>query len=214
MHQRIRESHSRDLPFLQEMLHEAVFWRAGADMPSLTEGLAYPDVAKSLEDWGDRDGDTGVVATVDSTPVGASWCRLWTDDDHIRGFVDEATPVLVIGVHRDHLNLVLNVSLRREGCSPSCTDLHCPTLRLYQHPRVRAITLGSEVGKGSWKRTVQVILAVLRVLPPDMSAVVFATRRGCAIDALASICAATSVYFLLDELQSSLAVIGRIAWIE
>ncbi len=84
------------------MLHEAVFWRAGADMPSLTEGLAHPEVERSLEDWGERAGDTGVVATVGSTPVGASWYRLWTDDNHIRGFVDETTPVLVIGVRRDH----------------------------------------------------------------------------------------------------------------
>ena len=120
-----------------------------------------------------------------------------------------------IGVHRDHLNLVLNVSLRREGCSPSwTTDLHCPTLRFYQHPRVRAITLGCEFGKGPWERIVQVILAVLRVLPPDMSAVVFAAGWRCAVDALALVSATTSVYFLLDELQSSLAVIGRIAWIE
>ena len=120
-----------------------------------------------------------------------------------------------IGVHRDHLNLVLNVSLRRKGCSPSwTTGLHCPTLRFYQHPRVRAITLGCEFGKGPWERTVQVILAVLRVLPPDMSTVVFATGWGCAVDALASIRAATSVYFLLDELQSSFAVISRVAWIE
>ena len=120
-----------------------------------------------------------------------------------------------IGVHRDHLNPVLNVSLRCEGCSPSwTTELHCPTLRFYQHPRVRAITLGCEFGKGPWERTVQVILAVLRVLPPDMSAVVFATIRGRAVDALASIRAASRVFFLLDELHSSLAVISRVAWIE
>mgnify|MGYP000222885505 CR=1 FL=1 len=63
--QRLREAQPRDLPFLREMLHEAVFWRAGADMPSLTEGLAYPEVERSLENWGKRVGDTGVVATVD-----------------------------------------------------------------------------------------------------------------------------------------------------
>ena len=85
-----------------------------------------------------------------------------------------------IGVHRDHLNLVLNVSLRREGCSPRwTTGLHCSTLGLDQHPRVRAITLGCEFGKGPRERTIQVILAVLRVLPPNISAVVFATRRYC-----------------------------------
>jgi len=47
-----------------------------------------------------------------------------------------------------------------------------------------------------------------------MSTVVFAARWRCAVDALAFVRAASSVYFLLDKLQSSLAVIGRVAWIE
>jgi len=47
-----------------------------------------------------------------------------------------------------------------------------------------------------------------------MSTVVSAARRRCAVDALAFVRAASSVHFLLDELQSCLAVIGRISWIE
>ena len=84
------------------MLYEAVFWRAGANGPSFEEGLAYPEVSQALTDWGERDGDIAVVATVDSIPVGAAWLRFWTDSNFINGYVDEATPVLVIGVHRDY----------------------------------------------------------------------------------------------------------------
>jgi ribosomal protein S18 acetylase RimI-like enzyme len=84
------------------MLYEAVFWRAGANKPSFEEGLAYPDVSKSLADWGKRDGDKAVVASINSVPVGASWYRFWTDDSFIRGYIDETTPVLVIGVRRDY----------------------------------------------------------------------------------------------------------------
>jgi len=80
------------------MLYEAVFWRATADRPSFEEGLAYPDVRKALADWGKREGDTAVVAVVDSTPAGAAWYRFWKEEDLVRGYVDEATPVLVIGV--------------------------------------------------------------------------------------------------------------------
>jgi ribosomal protein S18 acetylase RimI-like enzyme len=98
----LRESQDSDLPFLRKMLYEAVFWRAGVDKPSFEQGLAYPDVSKSLADWGRREGDTAVVATVDSRPIGASWYRFWTDDNFIRGFIDETIPVLVIGVHRDY----------------------------------------------------------------------------------------------------------------
>lgn len=98
----LRESEDADLPFMQKMLYEAVFWRRGIGTPSLEEGLAYPDVSKALADWGNRDGDVSVIATVHSTPVGAAWYRYWTNDNFIRGYVDEKAPVLVIGVHRDY----------------------------------------------------------------------------------------------------------------
>ena len=98
----LRESRRADLPFLQEMLYEAVFWRAGANRPSLQEGLAYPEVRKALADWGERDGDIAVVATVDAAPIGASWLRFWTDDNFEIGYIDETIPVLAIGVHRDY----------------------------------------------------------------------------------------------------------------
>jgi ribosomal protein S18 acetylase RimI-like enzyme len=98
----LRESQPSDVPFLKEMLYEAVFWRATANRPSFEEGLAYPDVRKSLAGWGERDGDVGVVATMDSIPVGAAWFRFWTDDNFTRGYVDESTPVLVIAVHGDY----------------------------------------------------------------------------------------------------------------
>jgi ribosomal protein S18 acetylase RimI-like enzyme len=84
------------------MLYEAVFWRASVNKPSFEEGFAYPEVRKSLADWGERDGDIAVVATANAIPVGAAWFRFWTDDDFINGYVDESTPVLVIAVHRDY----------------------------------------------------------------------------------------------------------------
>jgi ribosomal protein S18 acetylase RimI-like enzyme len=98
----LRPSQPSDLPFLREMLYEAVFWRAGANTPSFEEGLAYPEVRKELADWGERHGDVAVVATIESIPVGAAWVRFWRNVDGVRGFVDEHTPVLVIGVHRDY----------------------------------------------------------------------------------------------------------------
>lgn len=98
----LRKSQHSDFPFLREMLYEAVFWRATVNKPSFEEGLAYPDVSKSLADWGERNGDTAVVATLNSIPIGAAWLRYWTDDNFINGYLDEHTPVLVIGVHRDY----------------------------------------------------------------------------------------------------------------
>jgi len=96
----LRKSRPSDFPFLRNILYEAVFWRASPDRPSLEEGLAYPEVEKALAGWGERDGDIAVVATVDSTPAGACWFRYWADDNHVIGYVEENTPVLVIGVLR------------------------------------------------------------------------------------------------------------------
>ncbi|MBN2469894.1 MAG: GNAT family N-acetyltransferase [Anaerolineae bacterium] len=98
----LREAQPADLPFLREMLYEAVFWRARDDRPSFEEGLAYPEVGKVLADWGERDGDTAVIAAIDSIPIGAAWYRFWTDDNPIRGYANAVTPVVVIGVHSDY----------------------------------------------------------------------------------------------------------------
>jgi ribosomal protein S18 acetylase RimI-like enzyme len=98
----LRESQHSDIPFLKKMLYEAVFWRASVNKPSFEEGLAYPGVSNALTDWGERDGDTAVVATIDSVPVGAAWYRFWNDSNSTNGYIDENTPVLAIAVHRDY----------------------------------------------------------------------------------------------------------------
>ena len=84
------------------MLYEAVFWRPAANKPTFEEGLAYPEVSRALADWGEREDDTAVIATIDAVPAGAAWYRFYTGDNFINGYIDETTPVLVIAVHRDH----------------------------------------------------------------------------------------------------------------
>jgi ribosomal-protein-alanine N-acetyltransferase len=107
----LKESQPSDLPFLREMLYEAVFWRASANKPSFEAGLAFPDVRKSMADWGERAGDTAVVAITDATPIGAAWYRFWTDDHFINGYIDETTPILGIGVHRDYRHQGVGTSM-------------------------------------------------------------------------------------------------------
>jgi hypothetical protein len=52
MNLQLRKLEPSDLPFLRQMLYEAVFWRESANRPSFEEGLAYPEVSKALADWG------------------------------------------------------------------------------------------------------------------------------------------------------------------
>jgi ribosomal protein S18 acetylase RimI-like enzyme len=84
------------------MLYEAVFWRVHEGRPSFEEALAYPEVSKALIHWGDRPGDTGVIAVVDALPVGAAWFRYWEEADSVNGYVSDRTPIVVIGVHQDY----------------------------------------------------------------------------------------------------------------
>ena len=102
MNLQLRKSQQADLPFLRAMLYEAVFWRESANRPTYEIGLAFPEVSKALADWGKREGDTAVIAEINSIPVGAAWIRYWTADNPIRGYLQEDTPVLVIGVHADY----------------------------------------------------------------------------------------------------------------
>lgn len=60
----LREWQPADIPCMRQMLYEAVFWRAGDHGPSLEEGLADPEVSKSLADWGKG---AGVVSTFASS---------------------------------------------------------------------------------------------------------------------------------------------------
>jgi ribosomal protein S18 acetylase RimI-like enzyme len=98
---RLREAQRADLPFMYEMLYEGVFWRESRSSPSFEEGLALPEVKRELAHWGERDGDTAVIAILGSVPVGAAWYRFWPGAES-PGYVDERTPVLAIAVHRDH----------------------------------------------------------------------------------------------------------------
>ena len=98
----LRGSQPSDFTFLRKMLYEAVFWGVGVNKPSFEEGLAYPDVSNALADWGKRDGDTAVVAAINSIPIGAAWYRFWTDNNFTNGYIDEDIPVLAIGVHGDY----------------------------------------------------------------------------------------------------------------
>lgn len=92
----LRPATTADLPFLQAMLFEAFFWRAGP-RPTLAEFSTHPEFKKLLRGWG-REGDRAVMAELGGKQAGAAWYRLWTDGEHTYGYVDSATPELGIGV--------------------------------------------------------------------------------------------------------------------
>ena len=98
----IRPAGENDLTFLREMLYEAVCWRGDLDQLGLEAGLAPPELAKILENWGHRAGDAGKIAVLDSgQPIGAAWYRFWSENNHSYGYIAEDIPELGIGVAKD-----------------------------------------------------------------------------------------------------------------
>ena len=97
----IRELGQSELPFLQEMLYEALMWQPEAKRPPLDLILAHEQVMRYHDGWG-REGDVALVAEDSGRPVGCVWYRLFTQDDHGHGYVDDQTPELAIAVARGH----------------------------------------------------------------------------------------------------------------
>ena len=93
----IRDLRDDELGFLREMLYAALDWRPDLELPPAELVLEHPQVVVFHEGWG-RPGDTALVAEDDGRRVGLVWYRLFTEESHGEGFVDEETPELAIAV--------------------------------------------------------------------------------------------------------------------
>jgi GNAT superfamily N-acetyltransferase len=99
----IRELTAADVPFLRQMLCDALFWsRRRRRLRWLGRlVLRLEIVAIYHRGWG-RAGDTGFVAENNGRPTGAVWYRFFTEEEHGDGYVDPQTPELAIAVVESH----------------------------------------------------------------------------------------------------------------
>ncbi len=94
----VRAVQAEDLPFLWDMLWEAVAVSASMRAAGKEAALALPQNNKYLDGWG-RTGDTGVVALdTDNQHLGAAWYRLFPPEANSYGFVAPHVPEITIGV--------------------------------------------------------------------------------------------------------------------
>jgi ribosomal-protein-alanine N-acetyltransferase len=92
----VRAGAKDDLPFLWEMLYEAIFVPPGAERPD-REILTLPSIAQYLDGFG-RPGDQALVAVRHGVPVGAAWYRIFTRDRPGYGYVADDVPELSLAV--------------------------------------------------------------------------------------------------------------------
>jgi ribosomal protein S18 acetylase RimI-like enzyme len=90
-----------DVGVVRSALYIAISWTGNPEIPPFDEAMKHPDVACYHRDWG-RSGDVVIKAFAGDAVAGATFARLFTDDDHGHGYVDESTPELGIGVHADY----------------------------------------------------------------------------------------------------------------
>lgn len=118
---------------VQWVLYTALAWNDDPNIPDIEAAMAHPEVGLYHVGWGRR-GDVALAATLDGELVGAAFARLFMEEAHGYGFVDEETPELGVGVARKHrgqgIGRLLICSLadlaRREGHSRLSLSVNNP----------------------------------------------------------------------------------------
>ena len=96
----LRGAAADDVEQIRWALFTALAWNPERQLPPVEVTLAHPEAVRYHEGWG-RHGDLGVIAEQDRELVGVAYCRLFTQDDHGHGYVDEETPELAVAVRED-----------------------------------------------------------------------------------------------------------------
>jgi GNAT superfamily N-acetyltransferase/DNA-binding transcriptional ArsR family regulator len=97
----VRAIRADEVGHLQQVLYDAVSWDPDRVLPAYEIVVNHPQLLPYHQGWG-RHGDHGVVAELDGEVVGAAFFRLFTEDDHGHGFIDDSTPELAIAVWDGH----------------------------------------------------------------------------------------------------------------
>jgi GNAT superfamily N-acetyltransferase len=109
----LRPAGPGDVKHVRWALFEAVSWNPERVLPPYEETIEHPELARYHRGWG-RHGDLGVIAVDGDEVVGVAICRLFTDEDHGHGYVDESTPEVTVAVAESHRRSGLGTRLVEE----------------------------------------------------------------------------------------------------
>jgi ribosomal protein S18 acetylase RimI-like enzyme len=146
----IREAGPDDLEHIRWALYTALAWNPERQLPPLDFTLKHPEAARYHRGWG-RSGDLGVIATVDGEVVGVAYCRLFTEEDHGHGYVDDETPELAVAVREESRGRGVGAALMAELAKVAAAagfarlslsvDTDNPARRLYERLGYREISV-------------------------------------------------------------------------
>ena len=145
----IRPLAPEDVEHVKWALFEAVAWNPERVLPPFELTIEHPELARYHRGWG-RPGDLGVIAEGGDAIVGVALCRLFTEDDHGHGYVDDETPELAVAVADDRRGNGIGARLMNELAEfvraagfqslSLSVDAENPALRLYERLGYRELT--------------------------------------------------------------------------
>ncbi len=134
---------------------ESIVWemlRYAAHESSIESIRQQPYLTRYALDWG-RMGDFGYVASINSSPIGAAWLRLWLGEDKGFGYVKDEIPELAIAIVPDYRGQGIGTTLLRQILGTAKINYPAvslsvrannPVVRLYERIGLMKIP-GSEV---------------------------------------------------------------------
>ncbi|MGH3134794.1 MAG: GNAT family N-acetyltransferase [Gaiellaceae bacterium] len=138
-----------DVEHVKWALYEAVAWNPERELPPFEHTIEHPELARYHAGWG-RTGDLGVVAESDGQVAGVALCRLFTEDDHGHGYVDDDTPELAVAVADGRRGEGIGTRLMHELADAAreagvarlslSVDADNPALRLYERLGYRELS--------------------------------------------------------------------------
>jgi GNAT superfamily N-acetyltransferase len=145
----VREVTEEDVDVIRWALYAALDWNPERQLPPVELVLAHPEAERYHRDWG-RPGDLGVVAQLGDEVVGVAYARLFSEEDHGHGYVDDETPEVAVAVRDGHRGegigaqlLRALAALARERGLPRLSlsvDAANPARRLYERLGYRVLS--------------------------------------------------------------------------
>jgi ribosomal protein S18 acetylase RimI-like enzyme len=137
----LRPLEGADVEHVKWCLYQAVAWDPERELLPFELTIEHPELARYHRGWG-RPGDLGVVAESGGRVVGVALARLFTEEDHGHGYVDDETPELAVAVAESRRGDGLGTRLLNELAGAAreagfarlslSVDGENPALRLYE----------------------------------------------------------------------------------